>query len=139
MCVASLRTPINGADESVVVSEVSPFQSMQERYLGWNLFREVVLSSVGPHRERGSTVGSVHTHTLSLPVNQDESDGGGGRAEPAAPAEDPGADFVIQTDSSSVDIPITPPPTEPAVPETEVHTYSTFCCRCDVEIVRYMS
>ena len=30
------------------------------------LFREVVLSSVGPQRERGSTVGSVtHTHTLS--------------------------------------------------------------------------
>ena len=46
----------NGAEESVIVSEVSSFQGlkcMQEWYLGWKnvLFREVSSAQGCPHRE----------------------------------------------------------------------------------------
>ena len=50
----------NGAEESVIVSEVSSFQRlkcMQEWYLGWE---KVSCLERCPHRERGSTV-----HTLT--------------------------------------------------------------------------
>ena len=74
MCVQwNLSNPdTNGAEESVIVSEVSSFQRlkcMQEWYiLGVGkgvLFSEVSSVQECPHRERGSTV-YVYTHTHTL-------------------------------------------------------------------------
>ena len=62
----------NGAEESVIVSEVSSFQRLKEWYiLGVGkgvLFREVSSVQECPHRERGS-IHSIHIPIKIININ----------------------------------------------------------------------